>query len=324
MLVYDWLVDGTETIELHAGSLRFTAYVGGEGPLVVCLHGFPDNARSFRAQVPALIEAGYRVLVPTLRGYEPSSQALDGSYYVIDLVEDLLAWIDELGADRIRLVGHDWGAIIAYATAALAPARLVSMVTIAVPHLRRFLPAMTTVMPEQLRRSWYALLFQLRGVSDLVFAHDLVPGQGGVIAKLWRDWSPGWRPPPEQFAAVEATFAQPGVEEAAMRYYRALFSSPSRRWWASWKLLVARTSVPTLAMTGRLDGCVDTRLHDFGDWREDYLGPAELVRIDDAGHFLHQERPEPVNEAIIDWLRRHDAADSSLGPRGESRGSVRQ
>lgn len=291
-----------ETLERHAGPLRFTATAQGDGPLVVCLHGFPDHPRSFRHQVPALVEAGYRVLVPTLRGYEPSSQTADGHYHMLDLAEDLIAWLDELDAAEARVIGHDWGAIIAYAAAALAPARLRCMVTIAVPHIRRFQSGMSTVMPGQLRRSWYALLFQVRGLSDVVFAG----APDFVIDKLWRDWSPGWSPEPGELEAVKATFAQPGVRRAAMQYYRAMLSSPTRCAWESWKLLTAKTAVPTLSITGALDGCVDSRLHDVGHWERDYVATSRVLRLEQAGHFAHQERPAEVNAEILDWLAAHE------------------
>lgn len=290
-----------ETLQLHAGPLRFTALACGRGPLVVCLHGFPDHPRSFRHQLPALVEAGYRVVVPTLRGYEPSSQPADGHYHVLDLANDLLGWLDELGAAKARVIGHDWGAFIAYAAAALAPTRLPCMVTIAVPHMRRAHEARSLVMPAQLRRSWYALLFQLRGISDVAFA--VAPDR--IIDKLWRDWSPGWTPEPGELEAVKQTFAQVGVRRAAMRYYRALFSSPSRCAWESWKLLTQETPVPTLSITGALDGAVDSRIHDFGDWHDDYLAPSRVRRFERAGHFVHQERPAAVNAEILDWLRAH-------------------
>ncbi len=295
-------VHDTETLELHVGPLRFTALAHGQGPLVVCLHGFPDHPRSFRLQVPALVEAGYRVVVPTLRGYEPSSQTADGHYHALDLANDLIAWLDELRVDEARVIGHDWGAIIAYAAAALEPARLRCMVTIAVPHMRRLHAARSLMMPKQLRRSWYALLFQLRGLSDVAFA--AAPDR--IIDKLWREWSPGWKPEPGELEAVKQTFAQPGVRRAAMGYYRALFSSPSRCAWDSWKLLSERTPVPTLSITGALDGAIDTRAHDFGDWQRDYLAPSRVKRFECAGHFVHQERPAEVNAEILDWLRAHE------------------
>lgn len=280
------------------GELSFTARSLGEGPAVICMHGFPDDAGSFRHQLPALAGAGYRALSVSLRGYEPSSQPADGSYFLVDLVDDLRGWIDALGLERVRVIGHDWGAIIAYAAAAAMPERISSMVTIAVPHIRRFLPALPVVLPTQLWRSWYVMFFQLRRISSAYFSEDR-----GLIDKLWRDWSPGWTPEPEAYAEVKQTFAQPGVREAALAYYRALFGTvldPRAR--ASWALFQAKTPVPTLVVTGARDGCADTRMFDHGDWREDFLGPAELIRVAGAGHFVHQERPEIVNPAILDWL----------------------
>ena len=90
----------TDRIELRANGLRFSAHAAGAGPLVLCLHGFPDHAGSFRHQLPALAAAGYRAVAPTMRGYEPSSQPRDGDYHIVRLAEDVVGWLDHLGAER--------------------------------------------------------------------------------------------------------------------------------------------------------------------------------------------------------------------------------
>src|SRR3954453_9658907 len=102
---------------LHHGALSFSALEQGSGPLVLCLHGFPDHARTFRAQLPAFAEAGLHAVAPMMRGYEPASQPADGDYHVLRIAEDVIAWLDELGADRAHVVGHDWGAFVAYLVA---------------------------------------------------------------------------------------------------------------------------------------------------------------------------------------------------------------
>ena len=106
-----------EALTLKAGPLSFSAHAAGAGPIVLLVHGFPDHAHSWRFQLPVLAEAGYRAVAPTLRGYEPSSQPADADYHIVRMAEDVVAWIDDLGGEPVHLVGHDWGAIIAYAAA---------------------------------------------------------------------------------------------------------------------------------------------------------------------------------------------------------------
>jgi len=272
-------------LTLRHGALSFSALSEGEGPLVLCLHGFPDHARSFRA------------VAPMLRGYEPSSQPADGDYHIVRMAEDVVAWLDQLGAERCHLVGHDWGAVIGYAVAALAPARLHTLTTLAVPPTRRMLRGLRRY-PGQLRNSWYMLFFQLRGLADRVVArHDFA-----FLERLWRDWSPGWDVPPGELEALRETFRQPGVARAALGYYRAMADAWSPAGRQSAALLRSRIEVPTLAMTGALDGCMDTRLYDVVCDPADYHAGLTVERVPGAGHFLHQERPELVNPIILRWL----------------------
>ncbi|MEN8183669.1 MAG: alpha/beta fold hydrolase, partial [Myxococcota bacterium] len=215
-------MDDFEEIRLHASGLAFSALARGSGPVVLCLHGFPDCNRSFRFQLPALAEAGFRAIAPTLRGYEPSSQPADGDYHIVRMAEDVVGQVDDLGGEPVHLVGHDWGAVIGYAAAVLAPDRFQSLATLAIPHPGRMRQAIRK-LPGQLRNSWYMLFFQLRGLAD----RRLEVRDWALIEKLWRDWSPGWEPTPEELAQVKHTLAKPGVKKAALGYYRALFGLPS-------------------------------------------------------------------------------------------------
>lgn len=296
---------------LSASGLQFSTLEGSRPrpsdpprPVVLCLHGFPDHHRSFRAQISALAQAGYRVVAPLLRGYEPSSQPIDDDYHTIRAVEDVLGWIEYLGALRVHLIGHDWGAVIGYQVAALAPERLLSLTTLAVPHLRH-LGRGILAAPRQLRNSWYTVFFQARGIAEAVVrARDFA-----FVERLWRDWSPGWTAPAEEMRLLKRTLRQPGVVKAALSYYRAAVDPLTRAAAESRRLAFAPVPVPTLALTGELDGCIDTRLYDHAMRREDFPGGLEVERIRGAGHFLHQERPAEVNARILDWLRRHDAAE---------------
>jgi pimeloyl-ACP methyl ester carboxylesterase len=287
-------------LTLHANELKFSAMELGEGPEVVfCLHGFPDHARSFREQMPALAEAGYRVIVPTLRGYEPSSQSRGRDYHLVSLARDVLGWMDQLGVRKAHLVGHDWGALIGYAVTALAPERFHSLATLAVPYTPDAVAGLLTD-PGQLRNSWYTLFFQLRGVSDVVVRMN----DFQFIEKLWRDWSPGWQWPAEEMEALKGTFRQPGVARAALGYYRDFyrFYSPSN--WRTQKLLYSPVQVPTLALTGARDGCVGSHLFDRVK-PENFPKGLRTERLQDAGHFLHQEKPAEVNRLLVEWLGQH-------------------
>ncbi len=249
---------------LSASGLQFSTLEGtrpraGESrPVVLCLHGFPDHNRSFRAQLPALTEAGYRAVAPMLRGYEPSSQPIDDDYHVIRMVEDVLGWIEYFGVLRVHLIGHDWGAVIGYQVAAQAPERLLSLTTIAVPHLRR-LGSGLLQHPQQLANSWYTMFFQVRGVAELALRR----GDFALLEKLWRDWSPGWDPPEEEMRLLKRTFRQPGVVTAALRYYRAAFDPISKAArqtgaWRSRRSPCRRWRSPASATAVSTPGCSTT------------------------------------------------------------------
>jgi len=286
------------TLSLKHNSLSFTAIEHGTGPLVLCLHGFPDSPRSFRAQFDTLATAGYRVLAPTLRGYEPSSQPADRDYRVQTLASDVIAWLDHLGVERCHLVGHDWGAIISYSAAAAAPHRFYSLTTIAVPHLARMLRVMPFKCPSQIARSWYILFFQLRGIADYVLSKD----DWALVDQLWRAWSPDYELPESERRALKQVLSQPGVKRAALSYYRSL----PRAWFdpASRSLLFKPIEAPTLTVTGAHDGCMDTRLFEALMRPKDFPAGLNIARIADAGHFPHLERPEQVNRLLLDHFAR--------------------
>jgi len=285
-----------ETITLRWQGLSSTALAAGEGPTILCLHGFPDHALSFRHQLPALSAAGFRAIAPTLRGYEPSSQPgrAESLYHPIRAAHDLIEWTEQLGP--LHVVGHDWGGVVAMLAAAMAPSRFLSLTVIAVPSFQAVEDGIRRY-PGQLRNSWYMFFFQLRGFADMIVrARDF-----GFIERLWRDWSPGWDYDADEMTRLKETFRQPGVLRAALSYYRASFNPflADSRYMRT--LTRARVEVPVLAITGATDGCMDTRIFDCID---PALFPRGLrvERIEGAGHFLHQEKPEQVNQLILQWL----------------------
>ncbi len=291
-------------IVLSARGVRFGATVAGEGPTVLCVHGFPDTRRSFRHQLAWIASRGYRVVAPSLRGYEVTSQGSGVGYHAVDLADDIEAWMDALGEERVHLVGHDWGAIAAYAAATRTPQRFRSLTTIAVPHLGGLLRSGALGrVPRQLYNSWYIVFFQFPWLPErLLRAKD-----GAWIETLWRSWSPGWSPPAEELELVKAALLKPGVIEAALGYYRALASlGASARESAALHLSPIR--VPTMAITGQRDGCIDTRIYDQAMREEEFAAGLRVHRVPDAGHFPHQEKPDVVNDLLLAWLRETDAA----------------
>ena len=292
-------VTDPEHLTFEHGMLTFSAQAMGDGPIVLCLHGFPDNAGSFRHQLPALAEVGYRAISLTLRGYEPGSIPGDGDYTMETIATDILAVIDSLHAGPVHLIGHDWGAAVAYVAAAAAPERFRSLTVMAVPHAGRFAREGLRI-PKQLRLSWYMGFFNIPWLSDWVVSrHDY-----RFIRWLWREWSPSWQPEPGVLEGVISTLSQPGVRSAALGYYRAALSIKA--------LLVSAEAahyavpVPTLALSGERDGCIASDVFERLMVEQDFPQGLIFRRIPEAGHFLHQEQPERVNRKIVEWLTLND------------------
>lgn len=285
---------------LRSQGLKFTADEAGEGPLVLCLHGFPDHRGSWRHQLPALAESGYHVLAPNLRGYEPSSQPADGQYRLAEIAGDVAAWVDDLGAGRVHLIGHDWGAAVAMVTANLIPDRVASLTTLAVPPLHR-IGAMLRHRPSALVNLSYMAFFQLPSIPE----RTLLAREGRYIRRLWATWSPTWTCPEPEMQAVLDTLGRPGVQHAALAYYRQLPDLLSRVGRRSWGLLRARVMVPTMTITGALDGCMPSELYDVAISPDHFASEIRVERLEGAGHFPHQERPDRINRLLIDWLALH-------------------
>lgn len=282
-------------IDVRARGLTFRCLTAGDGPLVLLVHGFPDDATSFAPLCDALADAGFRAVAPFTRGYAPTTAAADGDYSIAALGADLVALIRALGADRAAIVGHDWGAIAAYAAANLAPAFIRDLITLAVPPLGAFVGR---TRAAQLRRSWYIGLLQLRGIAE----RRLVADDFALIDRLWADWSPGWRAPAERLAAVKRTFRQPGTVDAAVAYYRAL--RPRLRHLDAWRrsrsLAFQPLRVPALVLAGERDGCIGAELFAHAATTDD--APLDCRILPSVGHFMHLEDPARVHALILDRL----------------------
>ena len=168
----------------------------------------------------------------------------------------------------------------------------------AVPHSGRFARDGLRIL-KQLRLSWYMGFFNIPWLSDWVVQRR----DYAFIRKLWRDWSPDWHPEPHALESVVDTLSQPGVQTAALGYYRAALSLSALT--VSKEEAHFKVPVPTLALSGERDGCIASDVFEQLTVPEDFPAGVTFRRIPDAGHFLHQERPDVVNALILDWLREH-------------------
>jgi len=286
-----------EEIRLRAGGLDFFALADGPagGPLVLLLHGFPELSRSWRHQIPALAGAGYRAVAPDLRGYGRTGK--DGPFDLGTLARDVQDLVRGLGRDRAVVVGHDWGGAVAWATAVLEPRVVERLVVLNCPH--------PGVMADELRRnvrqmvrSWYMLLFQLPWLPEWILTRD----GGAAVARALRGGShvrDAW--PPEETAHYRRAMLEPGAARGALGYYRAIFRSP---------LTLRRegrahpVAAPTLIVWGARDRFLGLETV-APEKMAPYLAPgnrAEVVLVEEAGHFVQSEAPDRVNGALLSWL----------------------
>ncbi len=292
------VIEPTRVRLLTVGLLVFTALEAGTGPLVLLIHGFPDGPESYGNQLTALAEAGFHAVAVTLRGYENSSRPSDASYRIVDLATDVIGWMNALGETQAHIVGHDWGATIAFAAAVSVPERVKTLTMIAVPPLRRLATAIRSD-PAQRKRSRYMFFFQLKGVADWWLRRR----NAALVERLWRKWSPGLHIPLSAIERARARFCHPQVSSAALSYYRQTLDVWSKRGRKSWALMMGCVHVSTLGLCGDQDGCVAAGVFMASMRPEDFPAGLSKHSISGAGHFVHIENPEAVNTLLLQHLR---------------------
>ncbi|HEY7440135.1 MAG TPA: alpha/beta hydrolase [Acidimicrobiia bacterium] len=285
---------------LTANGIDFAYLEDGpaDGPLALCLHGFPDHAPTWELLLPHLAAAGFHAVAPWLRGYAPTALAPDGNYQVASLALDAVAFADVLAGDRDAvIIGHDWGAIAAYTAVNHAPSRFSKLVTLAVPH-----PAALAggfIAPEQLKRSFYIFVFQTP-LAEMIVPND----DYAFIDFLWRTWSPGHEPSEEFMRRLKNTLASPGSTEAAIGYYRAMLGTtpPDPALDAVTAAGAGPVQVPTLYLHGADDGCMGVELVHEEELRALHPRGLDLEIVPSSGHFMHLDQPDAVNRRILEFV----------------------
>lgn len=280
-------VNGVDFAYLSAGS---------SGPLALCLHGFPDSAHSWRHLLPRLAEAGFRAVAPFQRGYAPTAVPADGRYQTGMLSMDAIGFHEALGGDQPGvIIGHDWGAAATHGAAVHAPERWSKVVSMAVPPGAALSLAFLTNL-DQLKRSWYMFFFQ-HPLSDMVVpAADLA-----FIDMIWRDWSPGHDGAADA-ERVKQCLRDPAHLTAALGYYRATLGAG----YTDPDLVDVQTATggiptqPMLYLHGRNDGCIGAEVAESA--RAIVTPNVTIEVLDDCGHFLQLERPDAVNQRVMEFL----------------------
>jgi pimeloyl-ACP methyl ester carboxylesterase len=276
----------------------------GEGPLVVLCHGFPELAFSWRRQVPVLAEAGFRVLAPDPRGYGRSSVPPEvEAYDALTLCGDLCGLLDALGEQAALFVGHDLGAYLAWQLAVLYPARVRAVAGLSVPFVPRAPALPIPIMRRRFGEDFYIVWFQQPGVADAALLRDV-----RRTLTTRRGWTARWAeevgPPPRraswlsesELAVYVAAFERTGFT-GALNWYRTI----DRNWELTSDAAERRVEQPALFMTGERDAVRGFMpAEEMRGWVTDLR--AETVVLG-AGHWVQQEEPEAVNDALLEFLR---------------------
>jgi len=289
-----WLDVAAPTVQLRA-----LTWGPADAAIALCLHGFPDTAYGWCKVAPALVDVGWRVVAPFMRGYVPSSLPSDGSYHVGAYMDDALRVLDAAGpTGRDVLIGHDWGAIAGAGLAAMPDSPFTKAVIMSVPPSAAFrgrVPQpgrLAAMLPRQMLRSWYIMYFQLPWLPER--------SASWVVPKLWRDWSPGYRAD-EDLRHVAAAIGAPERWRAALGYYRATVRNtrPPAQYAELHQHWLSAPLLPTLYLHGADDGCAG----DYTPWVERVLPDgSEIALIEDGGHFLQLDQPNVVARRIVDFV----------------------
>jgi len=316
-------------IETNGIRMHIAEY--GSGPLVLLCHGFPESWYSWRHQLQALAEAGFRAIAPDMRGYGQTDrpEAVD-QYTLLHLVGDMVGLLDILGADTAVIAGHDWGAPVAWHSALLRPDRFSAVIGLSVPFWPRSPVRPTTLMPQTDDAIFYQLYFQTPGVAEAELDRDvlrsirtllysasgdsprrdhptssghgvgMVPRDGGFLSRMVEPASlPSWLTETD-VAYYVAEFTRTGFR-GGLNWYRNI----DRGWELLAAFADARVSVPALYIAGDRDLVVGFRgMNQIIASLQHFVPQLRgTLMLPGCGHWTQQERPAEINKAMLDFLR---------------------
>jgi pimeloyl-ACP methyl ester carboxylesterase len=253
------------------------------GPLVLLLHGFPELSFAWRHQIPALVAAGFFVVAPDQRGYGTSDKPAGlRAYHLDELAADVVALIDHYGRSDAAVVGHDWGAAVAWWTALLHPARVNHLVAMNVPHPTVFEHTLRTSL-QQLKNSWYMLFFQLPFFPERAIRN----GGAGI---LQRTSNPGSFDD-DDLPVYRAAWRIDGAARGMLAWYRAMRFRP--------RPPSPRVKAKTLVIWGKRDHALDFHMAQPS---VDLCDDGQLLMIEHATHWVQHDAPARVNAALVAFL----------------------
>ena len=288
-----------DTVESNGVSLHVVTAGPEDGDLVLLLHGFPEFWYAWHHQIPALAEAGYRVVAPDMRGYNCSEKP-DGvaAYHIDELVGDVVGLVHAFGREDAHVVGHDWGGLIAWQTAVDRPGAVDRLAVLNAPHPSAFEREIRRSL-TQLRKSWYVGFFQLPvlpelglGVNDFAML-DRILGDGTVNPGAFTE---------TDIDRYKRALARPGARTAALNYYRAMARRNAKLTLRQGGVGDLPVRVPTLLVWGEQDDALDVSLTEG---LEQWVDELRVERLPEASHWVQFDAPERVS----DLLEAHLAAE---------------
>ncbi len=316
---------------LESNSIRIHIAEVGQGPLVLLCHGFPESWYSWRHQVKALAEAGYHAVAPDMRGYGQTDRPEEiEKYTLLHLVGDMVGLVAALGEEHAVIVGHDWGAPVAWSAALLRPDIFRAVAGLSVPFLPRGLSMQTRLMPRTDGAQFYMLYFQEPGVAEAEFEKDprltlrlmLYGGSGDAPPRPSDgspDTAPGMVPRDGGFLSRRVPPARlpPWLTEVDVDFYGGEFERTGFRGGLNWYRNIDRNSelmapfdglkvtVPALYVAGDRDLVVSFRGMDklIPNLKAFVPKLKESIILPGCGHWTQQERPQEVNAALLGFLR---------------------
>ena len=308
---------------IRANGIDLAVYEQGQGPAIILLHGFPELAYSWRHQLPALADAGFRAIAPDQRGYGRSDVPPDvNDYRIEELIADVHGMLDALELESATFVGHDWGAFVLWQMAMLAPERIEGLVILNIPHFPRAPVDPIQIMRSRFGDDFYIVNFQDSDEADRAFAADPVHFFNMMMRRNQVSRAQFDQLPDEMksisllkvMARVEGS-GEPLLTDEERDYFAGAFTKTGftgpinwyRNWTHNWETLEGadqQIDIPTLFI-GAIDDVIIAPEHIEG--MKPLVSNLELHMLEDCGHWSQQEKPDEVNQLIVDWLRRHRA-----------------